>query len=407
MNSGINELEKKLGDTSKLLKQFQVQNDQLEKKYDGLLNEQNIKLANVISEKVELKSKLKSIEESKLVERLENLELQEKRLGFGANKIENSVEAKKFDSWLRKKGGSMEEMEIKALSSLTNADGGFFIRPSFWSNISKKIFETSAMRQIANIQIIGNKSYKVLEDVQSLDSGWVGEGGSVAQTNTAQINEIEIPTYKQYAYPKISEELLEDSEVNIEAWLEEKLAEKFACMENSAFIIGDGSSKPKGILSYTFVNNNTYTNGNIEYVPSGVAATITSDSLIDLQGALKEIYQPRAVFLMHRTTFTNILKLKDTEGKYLFNADCDLNNEFKLLQKPVKFFADMPIIASGAYAVAYGDFQSAYTIVDRKELNILRDPYLSKGYILYYTTKRVGGAVNNFEAYKVLKLSVS
>ena len=138
----------------------------------------------------------------------------------------------------------------------------------------------------------------------------------------------------------------------------------------------------------------------------GTEAALTSDGLIGVQNALKEAYQPGAVWGMKRTTFGAALQLKGSDN-YFFSPVLlrDGQASMQLLGKPVIFMDDMPAVASSALAIVYADFSQAYTIVDRVGLQVLRDPYSNKGFVTYYTTQRVGGDVTSFDAIAIGKVS--
>jgi HK97 family phage major capsid protein len=214
-----------------------------------------------------------------------------------------------------------------------------------------------------------------------------------------------------YAMPAATQTLLEDAAVNIEEWLAGEVDQVFAAQEGAAFVSGDGNNKPKGFLSYTTVANGSWTWGNIGYVASGVAgafpATNQSDVLIDLIYAVRAGYRQNAVFLMNRKTQSSIRKFKDTTGNYLWQPPATPGSRASLMGFSLYDVEDMPDISAGSLSVAFGDFGRGYLVVDRAGVTVLRDPYTAKPYVLFYTTKRVGGGVQDFDAIKVMKFSVS
>ena len=300
-----------------------------------------------------------------------------------------------------------EGIEIKAMSTDVNPDGGYLVRPELSQTIVTRIFETSPLRQVANVERTGSKSIDVLIDDDEAGARWVGEGASGGQTDTPQLGQKVIAAHKIEADPRMTTEMIEDAYLDVEAWLSGKVADKFARTQNSAFVNGTGVGQPRGFLTYPAqAVSGTYERGKINQVAMGDASTLTADGLIDVQNALKEAYQPAAVWGMKRTTFGAALQLKGSDN-YFFSPVLLANGQatIQLLGKPVVFMDDMPAVGSSALAIVYADFGQAYTIVDRVGLQVLRDPFTNKGFITYYTTQRVGGDVTSFDAIAIGKVS--
>lgn len=310
-----------------------------------------------------------------------------------------------FCEYLRKGvDNNLAGLEKKALSVGSDADGGYLVTPHLSEQIVKYVFETSPMRQISNVTEISTDSLDVIQDEEEFASSWTTETGSVSDSNNAQINKKSITVHELYAMPKATQKLIDDASVDIEAWIAEKLAQAFGRKENAAFINGTGSGQPKGVLQYTAGTSS----GEIEQIVSGDDADVTSDSLVQLYYSLKEEYAINATFLMNRATAQQVRLLKEgTTGQYLWQPGLASGAADTLLGVPVMQAADMPVPASDSLSVAVGDFSRAYQIVDRTGIRILRDPFTDKPFVKFYSTKRVGGEVVNFEAIKLLKLAAS
>ncbi len=310
-----------------------------------------------------------------------------------------------FCNYLRKgEDADLAFLEKKALSVGSDPDGGYLVTPHVSERIIRAVFETSPMRQVAAIEEISTDSLEIIEDADEAAAGWTGETDPVTDTATPQIGKKTIPVHEIYAQPKATQKLIDDSSVDIEQWLAGKLADVFSRLENTAFVSGDGVGKPKGILTYT--DGTSW--GEIEQVASGDDADVTADSLIQLYYALKEDYAVHATFLMNRATAQQARLLKEAStDQYLWQPGLASGAPDTLLGLPVLQAADMPAPASGSLSVALGDFSRAYQIVDRTGVRVLRDPYTDKPFVKFYATKRVGGDVANFEAIKLLRLSVS
>lgn len=299
--------------------------------------------------------------------------------------------------------------ELKTSRTGNNPDGGFLVAPDRRTDISVgRVFETSAIRSVANVVTTGTNEIEIpIDDNESTSGGWVGEQGTISNTAQAQVGMLKIAVHEQFAQPLATQKMLDDSFFNIEQWLADKTDDILTRDENTAFVTGDGSQKPKGFMSYAaWAVNGTYERNKIEQIVSGTSAVVKADGLIELQNSLLEVYQANAVFLMKRATFGAVSKLKDGTGAYLLNAMMlPQGAEMTLLGKPVMFADDIAAIAANSLSIAYGDFGVGYTVVDRMGIRVLRDPYTSKPHVKFYTTKRVGGAVTNYQAIKIQKLA--
>jgi HK97 family phage major capsid protein len=307
-----------------------------------------------------------------------------------------------YANYLRK--GEVEglaELETKALSVGSDPDGGYTVMPEMSDRIVATIFESSPIRSIATVETISSSSLELIVDDDEPGSGWVAETETRAETTTPQIRKKEIVAHELYAEPRATQKLLDDAGFPLEMWLAGKVADKFARDEAAALVNGDGVGKPRGFLTYPA--GTSY--GQIEQVNSGNASALTDDGLIDLQNALKEGYLPGAVWVMKRSTIAAVRKLKDSQGQYLWQPGLAQSDPPTLLGHRVVAADDVPAVSANALAVAFGDFQAAYTIVDRIGVRVLRDPFTAKPWVKFYTTKRVGGDVVNFEAIKIQKIS--
>jgi HK97 family phage major capsid protein len=294
----------------------------------------------------------------------------------------------------------------KALSVGSDPDGGYVIDPDNGGRIVKKIFETSAIRGIANVQTIGTNSLSGLFDLNEASSGWVGEQGARTETNTPQLGRWDIPVHEMYAFPFATQKVLDDAQMDLEGWLSDKVADKFSRIENIGFVIGDGVDKPRGILTYaagttipnTIEQISTGVNGGFAADPNG------GDKLLDMVYALKQGYRSNARWAMGRLALAAVRKLQDSNGAYIWSPGLG-GQPSTLLDFPISELEDMPVIATGSLSIAFGDFREAYQIVDRMGIRIIRDNLTNKPHVGLYAVKRVGGGVVNFEAIKLLKFS--
>jgi len=317
-----------------------------------------------------------------------------------------------FDAYLRSgEAGALRQIETKAMSVGSNPDGGYLVPVELETAIGEGMLLISPLRALAQVRQISASVYKKPFMTSGPATGWVGETAARPQTNSPVLDALSFPAMELYAMPAATATLLEDSAVDLDAWLASEIDHVFAAQEGAAFVSGDGVNKPKGFLAYTAVANASWSWGNLGYIASGAAgafaASNPSDVLVDLIYALKPGYRQNASFVMNRRTQAAIRKFKDSTGVYLWQPPATASGRASLIGFPLADAEDMPDIAANSLSIAFGDFRRGYLIVDRQGVRVLRDPYSSKPYVLFYTTKRVGGGVQDFDAIKVLKFAVS
>jgi HK97 family phage major capsid protein len=317
-----------------------------------------------------------------------------------------------FEAYVRSgESANLRALEGKAMTIGSNADGGYLVPPEIETVIGQRLTAISPIRGIAGVRTISGNVYKKPFMTAGPAVGWVGETDARTQTNSPTLDELSFPAMELYAMPAATATLLEDAAVNIDQWLAQEVEQVFAAQEGTAFVTGDGSNKPKGLLSYTAVDNGSWTWGNIGYIASGAAGAFPSsnpsDVLVDLIYAVNAGYRQNGAFVMNRKTQSAIRKFKDTTGGYLWQPPAAAGGKATLMIFPVIEAEDMPDIAANSLSIAFGDFNRGYLVVDRAGVTVLRDPYCAKPYVLFYTTKRVGGGVQDFDAIKVMKFAAS
>ncbi len=303
------------------------------------------------------------------------------------------------------------ELEGKALNTAINAEGGYLVDPQTTEMIKSVLLSSSSLRSVANVVNVEASSFDVLIDSTETGAGWADEVSTTTETTTPQIERISIALHELSALPKASQRLLDDSAFDIEGWLAARIAEKFARAEASSFISGNGVGKPKGVLAHPTVDNDTWTWGNLGYVATGMAGdfdgTNPADAIVDLVYALGARYRANAAFVMNSKTAGAVRKMKDADGRFLWSDGLAAGEPARLMGYPVLIAEDMPDIASNAMAIAFGDFGAGYTIAERPDLRVLRDPFSAKPHVLFYATKRVGGDVTDFAAIKLMKFGTA
>lgn len=303
------------------------------------------------------------------------------------------------------------DVEEKALSTAVAADGGYLVDPMTADKIQGVLYDAASIRSIANVVAVEATSFDVLVDTTDIGAGWANEADNSTETDTPQVERISIPLHELSALPKASQRLLDDSAFDVEGWLADRIADKFSRAEGAAFISGDGADKPKGFLNYTAVANDSWNWGDLGYVATGADGDFDNanpaDAIVDLVYALGARYRTNATFVMNSKTAGAVRKMKDADGRFLWADSLAAGEPARLMGYKVLIAEDMPDIALDATAIAFGDFGTGYTVAERPDLRILRDPFSAKPNVLFYATKRVGGDVSDFAAIKLLKFSAA
>ncbi|MFZ4532487.1 MAG: phage major capsid protein [Alsobacter sp.] len=302
-------------------------------------------------------------------------------------------------------------LDAKALSAGSGPDGGFLVPPPAEREVLRRLALISPIRAIASVREIATATYKKAYSTTGPAAGWVGETVARPQTGSQVIADMTFPTMELYANPSATQTLLDDAAIDVESWIAEEIEQVFAEQEGAAFVAGDGTTRPQGFMATAKSTVAAWGWGKLAYLPTGVAAGFPaanpSDLLVDLVYALKAGYRQNASFVMNRRTQAQIRKFKSATGEYLWQPPTSLGAPATLMNFPVVEAEDMPDIAADSFAIACGDFRRGYLIVDRMGIRVLRDPFTAKPYVLFYTTKRVGGGVQDFDAIKLVKFGVA
>lgn len=305
----------------------------------------------------------------------------------------------------------LKTMEEKAMSAGSGPDGGFLVPQPAEREILQRLANVSPIRAIAMVREISTATFRKAFPIGAPVAGWTGEVDARAQTNSPQLADMNFPAMELFAMPAATQTLLDDSAVDVEQWLAEEIDTVFAEQEGAAFVVGDGVNKPTGFLSYPVSTHAAWSWGKLGYTPTGAAGAFAaanpSDQIIDLIYALRAGYRQNARFVMNRKTQSAVRKLKSSGGDYLWQPPASPDQSATLMGFGLTEAENMPDIAASSNAIAFGDFRRGYLVVDRLGVRILRDPYSAKPYVMFYTTKRVGGGVQDFDAIKLLRFAAS
>lgn len=308
----------------------------------------------------------------------------------------------------------MYDLQRKATDVRTSAagSGGYALPEVIAREIAKQVQDISPMRQVARVVQVGSPDYKELLNLNGFGTEWVGETDTRNQTDTPNLGEC-APTFGELAAkPETTRHSLEDLFFDVESWLTEAAAEQFAIAEGIAFISGNGTNKPTGLLAGTPVATADASRafGTLQYIPTGSAAALSSnpfDEMHDIAYGLKAGYRRNASWMMNSLTMASFAKLKDANDRPLLQVSQAAGVPDRINGYGVTIAEDMPDIAADAFPVAFGDFQRGYLIADRVGMGIVRDEVTKPGYIKYIMYKRTSGKVKDSNAIKLLKIAAS
>jgi HK97 family phage major capsid protein len=328
-----------------------------------------------------------------------------------SNLSDEQVEHKQaFGRWARKgEDNGLRDIEKKAMTVGSDPDGGYFATTEIEAGVERLLGRTSALFDLATVKTIGGSKYKKRVRTSGAGYTWVGEGEPATDATTPKYATLEFSPGTLSTEPAVSTDSLEDLELSVESELMDAIEQDFGEGAGAAFVSGDGINRPRGFLSYDTVENASYAWGKLGHVvsggASGFASSNPSDALVNLVHSLKSGYRAEASFVLNDLTLANIRKFKDGQGIYLWQPGLQAGVPGQLLGYNVRTDDNMPDLGSNTFPVAFGAWRRGYVIVRRRGIAMLRDPYTAKGWVKFYTTMRIGGGVQNFEAIKLLKCS--
>jgi len=302
----------------------------------------------------------------------------------------------------------MRKGDVQAALNKGTAEEGGFLTPVEWDRtITDRLRDESPMRELAQVQPTSKAGWTKLFNMGGTGSGWVGETDQRPETATPTLKALGFGHGEIYANPAATQQMLDDGEIDIEAWLASEVHGEFSEQEGPAFISGDGVKKPAGVLTYVAggANANKHPFGAIAVTNSGAAADIGSDAVLDLIYDLPKKYRQNARFLTNNLTIAKLRKLKDGQGNYLWQPSAQAGQPATFHGYGLAEDENMPDVAANSLPILFGDFKRGYLIIDRMGVRVLRDPFTKKPYVLFYTTKRVGGGVQNPECLRALKVA--
>ncbi len=340
-------------------------------------------------------------EVAKKTARLEQYEIAQNRPQMTSLEGNTSMESTEykgaFASYVRRgEEAPLQALEKKNLSTLTDADGGYMIPQTLIAKLEKDLSDVSVVRRLSNVMQVSSSSVDLLLNTTGAAAGWTGEEDDRDATDSPKLQKLVVPVHEMYAKPRATQKLLDDASINVDQWLSESVAHRLAELENRAFLYGDGDKKPTGILSFSTADTSSWG----EFARLNYDTDNLIDNLVDMFAGIKGEYLNEACWLMSRATLALVRKLKDQDGRHIWQPSLDASTPSTLLGNKVEICDELPALGSDneETAIIFGNFNRAYQVVDRQGATVLRDPYSAKPYVEFYTTKRVGGNVVNFDS---------
>ena len=332
-----------------------------------------------------------------------------------------SVNIEEYQAYRKGFAAYFRKGEINnSMSVGSDSEGGFLVPTEVSSEAIVKLYLSSPIRSIASVMTIGSDAIEIPIDATRAASGWVGETGTRSETSTPTVGKKRIEVFEQYAAPKVTQKFLDDASIDVEAWLADKISMEFAMTEATAFVTGNGVNKPHGFLDY---GSSSVTTGDatrafdkLQYVPTGASGDFNTISGLvaddancfhNIVAALHPRLRPGAVWIMNRITAAAVRGLRDAQGRWLWEQSMQAGQPSSLFGYPVIEAEDMPDIAANSYSIAFGNFKEGYQIVNRLGIRTIRDPLTSKGWVIFYSTMRVGADIASTQAIKLLKFAAS
>ena len=315
------------------------------------------------------------------------------------------------DAQLQEVAAAAARANPQAAMSIGSAPDGGYLAPVEWDrSITDQIRQDSPIRANSEVITITGQGFTRLFSTGAPGSGWVGETAARPQTTTPTLAPLTFNVGEIYANPAITQQALDDAAINLETWLGDQVRAEFSRQENIAFLSGNGTNKPYGLLTYITgaANEALHPLGDIEVSEAAGPANITADDFISLLYAVRsEAVTTNSKWFMNRATIGQIRLLKDLNDNYIWQPALTAESPQSLLGEPIVEVPGMALPAASAVVALYGDMRRTYLVIDRVGIRVLRDPFTNKPYVMFYTTKRVGGGVQNPEYMRALKMAAA
>lgn len=282
------------------------------------------------------------------------------------------------------------------LSVGTDTQGGYLVPDEFERTLVQALQEHNIMRKFARIIRTSSGDLPIPVVASQGTAAWVDEAGTIP-TSDAGFGQVILGAHKLATMIKVSHELLNDSAFPLESFLAQDFGRRIGSLEEEAFLAGDGTKKPTGMLTDAKVGKT-----------AASASAITFDEIMDLYHSLRSPYRDKAVFITNDLTVKALRKLKDGNGQYIWQPSVVSGTPDTILGRPVYVSSFVPQIAAGAKVMAFGDF-SYYWIADRKGRTFerLNELFSTTDQVGFKATQRVDGKLILPEAVQVMQMAAS
>ncbi|RDY30992.1 phage major capsid protein [Lachnotalea glycerini] len=285
-----------------------------------------------------------------------------------------------------------------ALQIGTDSEGGYLVPDEFEQTLVQGLEEENVFRTLATIIQTSSGDRKIPVVATKGEASWVDEEGQIPESDDS-FGQVSIAAYKVSTMIKVSDELLNDSVFNMEAYISNEFSRRIGAKEEEAFLVGDGKGKPTGIFNST---------GGASEGVTTATANITFDDVMDLFYSVKSPYRKKSTFVMNDSTVKALRKLKDNNGTYIWQPSVQAGQPDTVLNRPVVTSAYAPAIAAGGKVIAFGDFKY-YWIADRqgRSFKRLNELFAANGQVGFLGSQRVDGKLILPEAVKVLAMKAA
>jgi len=306
-----------------------------------------------------------------------------------------------FTAWATKGEEGLTPEESKFLRRSDDPQAGVLLPEEIEAGIIAELVEMSPVRQFATVRQTTGDSLTVFRKVEHSQAEWVAETESRPDTQEPKYGKLRVPVHELFAKAVVSNQIIEDAAIDLAEDLQMDLADQFAQAEGRAFVDGNGTDRPLGILQAIGSNSTD----EIEEVQGVGSGSVAQDDPSELQAALKQGHFENARFFFNRRTLRDIRQLTDSNGQFLFRPLVEGAGN-QLAGSPFTILPDLPDPATGEHSVLFGDMSRGYLVVDRFGIEIQRDPFTmaDDGAVIFRARMRVGGHVRLPEALKALRV---
>lgn len=389
-----------MSEVKQIAEQIRVEFKNLKDMNERALKEQETKFDGATQE---TKNAIDAINERiNELQKMQEKALAEQNRGFsvgGAGQVDEKAEEKTaaFLKFLRE-GKALLTKEEKAL--VQDATGEIIVPEDLDKTIYRELPKLVVMRQLAGARQTSSNRVR-RRSLNEVTMGWdklETQAANKLEDHESTLTPDDAYLYVEnlYGLTKIGEDELQDSDVNLQAYLAESFSQARAETEARAFLrgTGHGTLQPEGIL----------TNTSVKSVETAGALTVTLDDFLKLLYAVPAQHRTRGVFLIPSYLEMAVRTIKDQTGNYIWQPSAQVDKPNTLFGKPVYIQDDFDAQEAGKDIAVFGDFKAGYQILDHTGLTLTRlnEKYIEDDLIGFRAKARVGGGVVRPKAFAKL-----